>query len=324
VGNESWGCGGNMRPEYYSDLYRRFNTFVKNYPGNRIFRIACGSNGGDYNWTDVLMQQVGRRMDGLSLHYYTIPTGNWRDKGPATGFGEAEWHASLRRSLELDGLVSRHAAIMDQHDPGKRVGMMVDEWGVWTNVEPGTNPGFLYQQNSLRDALVAGISLNIFNRHCDRVRMANIAQTVNVLQAMVLTREEKMVLTPTFHVYEMYTVHHDATLLTSTLTTPDYAMGSDRIPAVHTSASRDEGGTVHITLCNLDANRSVDLTCTLPGIDGRNLSGRVLTAPSVQSHNTFDEPDLVAPADFSAFQATDEGFTTTLPPKSVVALAIGR
>lgn len=322
IGNESWGCGGNMRPEYYADLYRHFNTYVKNYSGNRIFRIACGANGGDYNWTEVLMREVGRRMDGLSVHYYTVPSGNWGNKGSATDFGEPEWHATMRRCLELDRLVARHAEIMDEHDPRGRIGMMVDEWGVWHNVEPGTNPGFLYQQNTLRDALVAAISLNIFNTHSDRVKMANIAQTVNVLQAMILTEDEKMLLTPTFHVYEMYTVHHDATLLSSELDAPDYELGSERVPAVHVSSSRDSEGNVHISLCNLDPARPVELACALPDIRSRLMSGRILTAPAMQAHNTFEDPGAVQPTAFTAFQASDEGFTATLPPKSVVVLAI--
>jgi alpha-N-arabinofuranosidase len=218
--------------------------------------------------------------------------------------------------------VSRHAEIMDRHDPRGRIGMMVDEWGVWHNVEPGTNPGFLYQQNTLRDALVAAISLNIFNAHADRVRMANIAQTINVLQAMILTEDEKMVRTPTFHVYEMYTVHHDATRLRADLETPAYELDGESVPAVHASASRDSEGNVHLSLCNLDPDRPVELTCALPEIQSRLLSGRVLTAPTMQAHNTFEASGTVQPASFTAIQATDDGFTATLPGKSVVVITV--
>jgi Alpha-L-arabinofuranosidase len=322
VGNESWGCGGNMTPDYYSDLYRRYNTFVKNYDrDNPIARFACGANAGDTNWTEVVMRNVGRRMQGLSLHYYTVPR-SWRQKGSATQFDEAEWHTTLRKSLEMDDLVRSHGKIMDKYDPQKRIGMIVDEWGTWYDVEPGTNPGFLYQQNSLRDALVAGITLNIFNQHCDRVKMANIAQTVNVLQSMILTDKEKMVLTPTYHVFEMYTVHHDATLLPIDLKTQNYKSGNHEIPQVNASASRSKDGKVHVTLCNLSATEPAEIACELAGLKVQKISGRVLTAPAINSHNTFDNPDVVKPAAFNAFKTTDSGFSTTLPAKSVVVLAL--
>jgi len=198
VGNENWGCGGHMRPEYYADLYRRYQTYVRHYSGNRVYKVACGPTG-DYRWTEVLMREAGRWMDGLSLHYYTLP-GTWEKKGSATQFDESEWFSTLRNALHMEELIRRHSAIMDRYDPQRRVGLIVDEWGTWYDVEPGTNPGFLYQQNTLRDALVAGIHLNIFNNHAERVKMANIAQTVNVLQAMILTDGPRMIVTPTYHV----------------------------------------------------------------------------------------------------------------------------
>jgi alpha-L-arabinofuranosidase len=323
VGNESWGCGGNMTPEYYSDQYRRYNTFVKNYDrSNPVARIACGSNGNDTNWTSVLMKNVGRRMNGLSLHYYTLPTGNWGRKGSATNFDENQWHSTLRRCLEMDDLVTRHGAIMDKADPDKRVGMIVDEWGTWYDVEPGTNPGFLYQQNSLRDALVAGITLNIFNQHCDRVKMANIAQTINVLQAMILTDQEKMILTPTYQVFEMFAPHQDATLLPTELNCADYKLGDHSIPSVSASASKGRGGKITVTLCNLNPNAVVELTTEVQGVRVSKISGRVLTAESIQAHNTFDQPEVMKPADFSDYKVGDGGFTVKLPAKSVVVLAV--
>jgi len=209
VGNENWGCGGNMRAEYYADVYRRYQTYVRHYGDNRVFRIACGANAGDYHWTETLMREAGRYMDGLSLHYYTVP-GTWMHKGPATGFGEREWFATLNKALVMDELIRKHAAIMDKYDPEKRVALVVDEWGTWYDPEPGTNPAFLYQQNTMRDALVAGLTLHVFHRHCDRVRMANLAQVANVLQSVVLTDGPKMVLTPTYHVFEMFKEHQGA------------------------------------------------------------------------------------------------------------------
>jgi alpha-N-arabinofuranosidase len=323
VGNESWGCGGNMTPEFYADQFRRYNTFVKNYDrDNPVYRIACGSNGGDTNWTSVMMKNVGGRMNGLSLHYYTLATGNWRNKGSATKFAEDQWHSTLRHCLEMDDLVTRHGAIMDKADPGKRVGMIVDEWGTWYDVEPGSNPGFLYQQNSLRDALVAGVTLNIFNQHCDRVKMANIAQTINVLQAMILTDKEKILLTPTFHVFEMYAPHHDATLLPSELTCADYAVGTEKIPAVSVSASKGAMGKITVTICHLNPNGVIELTCDLLGAKASKISGRVLTAETMQAHNTFEQPKTVNPADFADCKITPGGFTARLPAKSVVVLEL--
>lgn len=322
IGNESWGCGGSMRPEYYADEYRRYQEFAKNYSGNRIYKVACGASDWNFRWTEVMMEYVGNRMHGLSLHYYTIPTGSWGDKGSATGFDESLWHGTLRRALEMDTLITRHSEIMDRSDPRKRIGLLVDEWGVWHNVEPGTNPGFLYQQNTLRDALVAAVTLNIFNQHCERVRMANIAQTINVLQAMALTDESKMILTPTYHVFEMFTPHHDATLLPVEVQCGEYALGGEKIPMVNVSASRDAAGAIHVTLCNLNPNEAAELVCDLQGAKARGISGRVLTADRMQAHNTFEEAEAVKPVAFTDCGLTDVGFSAKLPAKSVVVLEL--
>jgi len=322
VGNESWGCGGNMRPEYYADLYRRYNTFVKNYSGNNIFRIACGANSADYNWTEVLMREAGRRMNGLSLHYYTIATGNWGRKGSATQFDEDLWHATLRRTLTMDELITRHSEIMDRFDPRKRVELIVDEWGTWYDVEPGTNPGFLYQQNTLRDALVAALNFHIFHKHADRVGMANIAQTVNVLQAMILTDTEKMLKTPTYHTFEMYKVHQDALSLPVELTTVDYVYDGERMPAVSVSATRSEGGTIHVSLVNTHAHASMPVSCRLEGVSPSGVTGRVLTADTMNAHNTFAAPETVKPAPYAGAQLDGDTLELTLPPKSVVVLAV--
>jgi len=225
IGNEAWGCGGDMRAEFYADNFRRYNTFLKSYGDNHLYRIACGPSDDDYQWTDTVMAIAGSKMNGLSMHYYTLPTGNWKDKGSATQFDEAEWFATLRRTLRMDELITKHSAIMDKYDPQKKVGLIVDEWGTWYNVEPGTNPGFLFQQNTLRDAIVAGLNFHIFQRHADRVVMANIAQLVNVLQSLILTDGPKMTVTPTYHVFEMFKVHQDATALPVDVQTPPYAFG---------------------------------------------------------------------------------------------------
>ena len=322
VGNESWGCGGNMRPEFYADNFRRYNTFVKNYPGNRIERFACGPNGPDYNWTEVLLSMAGRQMNGLSLHYYTLSSGQWNKKGAATGFTEEEWHSTLWQALRMDDMITKHSAIMDKYDPEKRIGLVVDEWGTWYDVEPGTNPGFLYQQNTLRDALVAGINLNIFHQHCDRVTMANIAQMINVLQAMILTDKERMVLTPTYHVFEMYKVHQDATLLPVELTTPDYKTGEKTVPSLHASASRDKAGRIHLSLVNLDPHHDLPVAVKLAGAEARTVTGRVLTAASMDARNTFENPDAVKPSSFTGFERKGGDIALALPAKSVVIMEI--
>jgi len=319
VGNENWGCGGNMRPEFYADLYRRYQTYVRSFPGNRIYKIACGSHGRDYNWTEVLMREAGRRMNGLSLHYYC---GSGKRSRSATRFDEDDWFELLKKALRMEEFLEEHSAIMDKYDPEKKVGLLVDEWGTWHRVEPGTNPRFLFQQNSLRDALVAGVTLNIFNDHCDRVKMANIAQTVNVLQAMILTKGEKMILTPTYHVFEMYKVHQDAVQLPTDMQCNDYQFGSEKIQSLNVSASRDKSGKVHVSFCNLDPKNTAELVCEFRGIEATGVSGRVLTAPAITAHNTFDNPQAVKPGPFNAVKLKSDGLTATLPPRSVVVLEI--
>jgi alpha-N-arabinofuranosidase len=324
VGNENWGCGGSMRAEQYADEYRRYQTYVRSFGDNQIYKIACGPRNEDYHWTEVLMQQCrnlrGRfLMHGLSLHYYT-PDSPWRDRLSATQFGEWEWAMILQTALRMDELITRHSAIMDQYDPEKQVGLIVDEWGAWYQVEPGTNPRFLYQQNSLRDALLAALTLDIFNKHCGRVHMANIAQTVNVLQAMILTQEEKLLLTPSYHVFEMYQVHHDATRLPIDVTSETYRFEEFAMPAISASASRAAAGTVHLTVSNLDPGETHEVVCDLrPG--GRSeVQGRVLTADAITAHNTFDAPDRVQPAMFTGANLRNDKLTLTLPPKSVTVL----
>ncbi len=317
LGNETWGCGGNMRPEYYADVLRRYQTYLHDFGGNRLFKIACGASDDGYGWTEVLMRETAPMVQGLSLHYYTV---DWSNKGSATRFSEKEWFKVLKKTLFMNELIEKHSTIMDKYDPKKRIGLMVDEWGTWYDVEPGTNPGFLYQQNTLRDALVAGTNLNIFNNHCERVRMANIAQTINVLQAVILTKDDKMVRTPTYHVYDMYKAHQDSVLLPVELMSADYVYEQERIPAVNMSASRDGAGRIHVTLCNLDPRKPNTVTVDLHGAKPAKVSGRILTAEEINAHNTFEKPDTVRPAEFSGTALTGTGFEVRLPAKSIVCL----
>jgi alpha-N-arabinofuranosidase len=325
VGNEAWGCGGEMRPEFYADNFRRYNAYIKNYqrgPENKLYRVACGASGDDYGWTDTVMKIAGQRMDGISLHYYTIPTGDWKEKGSATNFGRDQYFATLGNTLRIKEMIERHSAIMDKYDPEKRVGLAVDEWGIWTDVEPGTNPSFLFQQNSMRDAVLAALNLHIFQAHADRVAMANIAQMVNVLQAMILTDHDKIVLTPTYHVFEMLNVHQGATSLPIELSTPDLPGISEKIPTVSASASRDASGKIHLSLVNTSPDGPVTVGCSVSGAAVGLPTGRVLTAPQMTSHNTFEAPNAVEPVPFTGTTVTGGKLSVVLPPLSVVILEI--
>lgn len=322
VGNENWGCGGRMRPEYYADLYRRYSCFINNFSDNRIYKIACGPNNDDYNWTEVLMREAGDFMNGLSLHYYTSFWENKAYQTSATGFGEQEWFELMKRAWRIEELVTKHSTVMDRYDAEKKVGLIVDEWGTWHTAEPGTKPGFLYQQNTLRDALVAGIHLNTFNNHCARVQMANIAQTINVLQAMVLTEGERMVLTPTYHVFNLYKVHQEATLLPVVYEQQVYCYGEEGIPQLSFSASQDEEGRIHLSCCNISPADSAGLTCEIRGIDFSRVKGTLLTAGEMDAHNTFDHPEVVKPVIFDKAKIEGNHISVTLPPMSIVVLAV--
>jgi alpha-L-arabinofuranosidase len=322
VGNEAWGCGGNMKAEYYANVYRQYATFMSDW-GNtaKIFRIASGASSNDYNWTEVLMREVPHNMlEGVALHHYSVI--DWNKKGPSTAFSEEQYFSTMRQALLMEELVTRHSTIMDKYDPKKRVALVVDEWGGWYDVEPGTNPGFLFQQNTMRDAMLAGVTLNIFNNHADRVRMANLAQTINVLQAVILTEGEKMVVTPTYHVMEMYNVHQDAKLLPVTVQSTEYSFGNDKLPAVSASASIDNNGSIHVSLVNIHMKELQQIPLTIPGIKGKSVTARILTSKNISDHNNFKTPDAVKPAAFKDFQISNETVTVKIPPFSVIVLEI--
>ncbi len=321
VGNEAWGCGGNMTAEYYANVYRTFATFIPaSWGKSPCLRIASGAASSDYHWTEVLMRDIPLGLiEGIALHHYAV---DWNHKSSATEFTDAEYFDTMRRALQMEELIRKHTAIMDGYDPKKKVALIVDEWGGWYDVEPGTNPGFLYQQNTMRDAMIAGLTLNIFNNHCDRVRMANLAQTVNVLQAVVLTEGERMIVTPTYHVMEMYSVHHDALLIPLSVNGGTYTMGEKSLPAVSASASRDKSGATHISLVNIDLAQKQDITVELRGAACTSVSGRILVSGKVQDHNTFDEPDRVKPAEFRGARLDGADLHVQLPPCSVVVLTL--
>ena len=319
VGNEAWGCGGNMTPEYYANIYKQYATFMGNDDG--MLRVASGANSSDYNWTEVLMRDIPLNMlEGVALHHYSVT--DWNAKGPSIDFDENQYFNTLGVALKMEELVTRHSTIMDKYDPKKKVALVVDEWGGWYNVEAGTNPGFLYQQNTMRDAMIAGITLNIFNNHCDRVRMANLAQTVNVLQAVILTNKEKMILTPTYHVMEMYNVHQDATMLPLEVTSNKYILGKDTLIAVWASASKDKNGATHISLVNVDAKQAQSVSININGASYKSVTGRILTSDKMQNYNSFENPNKITPANYNGAQLNGSKLNLNIPPYSVVVLEL--
>ncbi len=313
IGNESWGCGGKMLPEYYADLVRRYSNFCRNYGDNNVFKIASGPNVDDTTWTRVLMKLAGNVFNGLALHYYTSAGAR-----PAAVFDEAGWFDVVKKSLRMDEIIKMHSAIMDKYDPSKKVALIVDEWGTWFAVEPGTNKAFLYQQNTLRDAIVAASTLNIFNNHSDRVRMANIAQMINVLQAMILTKDDKMVLTPTYYIFEMYKVHQNAILLPLNLKTPS----GESVPAVNASASIDSKGLIHISLCNVNPDTNEKISVDLDNFKNKKIIASILTAKEMNALNSFENPNTVMPAEFTDFKFTDNHLEVNMPAKSVIVFEL--
>ena len=323
VGNEMWGCGGHMTPEFYANLYRQYSTFMTDWSNSSgLFRIASGANVGDYHWTEVLMRDVPKNLiEGVALHSYSFV--EWNEKGSSKNFNEAQYFSTMQTALKMEELVTRHSTIMDKYDPEKRIALIVDEWGGWYNVEEGTNPGFLYQQNTMRDAMIAGTTLNIFNNHADRVRMANLAQAINVLQAVILTNEEDMILTPTYHVMKMYNVHQDATLLPLEVNGDvNYEFEGEKLPAISASASVTAEGEINASLVNIHATESKTVEINLRGTDNSKISATILKSAKLQDHNTFDDPDKIKTQEFKDFKKKGDKITVTLPPFSVVVLNV--
>lgn len=320
VGNEAWGCGGNMTPEYYSDVYRKYATFMADWTNSGgLFRIASGANVDDYHWTETLMKNIRHSLvEGLALHHYANV--QWDDKGPATGFSDEQYFKTMKSAWKMEELVTKHSAIMDKYDPRKRIALVVDEWGGWYEVEEGTNPGFLYQQNTMRDAMIAGLTLNVFNNHAERVRMANLAQTINVLQAVILTEGDKMLLTPTYHVMEMYKVHQDATLIPVIVNSADFTYDDESLPAIHASASVGKDGKTYISLVNIDPRNQHRVSLTLDKSYGK-MAGRILKSDELNDHNTFERPDKIRPVEFTGAKLSKQDLNVELPAFSVLVLA---
>lgn len=324
VGNESWGCGGNMDPEYYGCLFKRYNTYCRDYDKDKhILRVACGPNSDNYHWTKEVMDKVKHHADCIALHYYTTPTGNWDHKGSATQFDTNEYNSTIFKAYRMEELVTNHLAMMDSVNPQKWVKLIIDEWGTWYDVEPGTNPGFLYQQNTMRDAIVAGLTLNIFNKHADRIMMANIAQTVNVLQAVLLTDGEKMIKTPTYYVFKMYKEHQNNTLLGSYITTSNIDSKNDNksFPQLVESASVDENGVIYSTITNTSSTKSAKVKCQVADTKVNTLRAEIISG-ECHTKNDFDSPENVRTEEFTDFRKLADGFTVNIPPCSVVKFVI--
>ena len=322
IGNEAWGCGGNMKAEYYVNVYRQYATFMTNWNnGDRLYRIASGASGDDYHWTEVLMRDIPHNMlDAVALHHYSVIA--WNKKGSATNFSEEEYFTTMQKASLMEEYVQKHSEIMDKYDPQKKIALVVDEWGGWYDVEPGTNGAFLFQQNTMRDAMIAGLTLNIFNNHCDRVKMANLAQCINVLQAVILTNEEKIILTPTYHVMEMYNVHQDAALLPLEITSNDYTLGNKKLKAVSASASKDKNGVIHISLVNIDAKNVQEVSVDLSGLPVKSVTGRILQSGKLQDYNSFDNPEKIKPVVFNDANLSGTDLKVKLPAFSVVVLEL--
>jgi alpha-N-arabinofuranosidase len=322
VGNEAWGCGGHMRPDHYADLYKNAVAFLKAPDNVKPKFIASGGNDNDTSWTEVLSKQVGHGADGITFHYYTIPTGQWKVKGASTGFDESQWMSTLSNTLRMQKHIENNVAILDKNDPQKKIGFYVDEWGTWYDVEPGTNPGFLFQRNTLRDAVVAALNFNIFHAHADRVRMTNIAQMVNVLQAMIITDKDKMLLTPTYYAYKMYVPFQDATSLPVAVNNDaPYALGSSSIPGISASAARAKDGKLYVALVNTNPREATDVTLNVAGQNAQSAQGQVLTAESMDAHNTFQNAHAIKPVPLQA-TAVDGKLTVKVPAKAVVVVSV--
>ncbi len=322
VGNESWGCGGDMTAQYYSDVYKRYALYARNYADNKLFKIACGASEDDYKWTKTVMKNAGTKLNGLSLHYYTVP--GWDcDKGSATQFTDVDYYNTLTRAAGVEEVLQNHIAIMDTYDPDRKVWLILDEWGTWFEVEPGFNEGHLYQQNTMRDAMVAAVSLNIFHKYTSRLKMCNIAQIVNVLQSMILTDGPRMVLTPTYYVFKMYKVHQDATYVpVSYRPGVIYGANGKAMEDLSISASRDKKGVMHISMANPSLDKPLEVELKFEEKKPGTVSGEILQAPSINSYNDFGKEAAVKPASFKGAKVSGKTITVTLPPASIVTLEV--
>lgn len=331
LGNENWGCGGAMSTDHYVEEMKRFAHYSRNLNtaqkgDGAMKRIAVGWDSLNSDYTEEVMKAWKNKVwswdiEGVSLHNYVV--GGWPPHLPSTNFGEDDYAVALNEAFRMDTLINKQTAIMDHYDPDKKVMLSVDEWGAWLAPTPGSNPGFLQQQNSLRDAILAAVNLNIFMRHADRVHMTNIAQMTNVLQAMMLTDGPKMVLTPTYHVYRLYVPFQDATLLPVSFDAGTYRHGNVSMVRIDAVAARDAGGKIWLAVTNIDPDQSARITLNIAGLKAGSATGEVLTAARVDAVNTFAAPNAVVPK--RAIASVEQGTVTLdLPAKSVTVVGISQ
>ncbi len=328
VGNETWGCGGMMTPEFYANKYRLYSSFMTNRQNNnKIYRVASGAYGENYNWTEVLLKNIPKKLiEAISLHYYTSASGvigaGRNPSGSATNFGAEEYFNTMKSALKIEEIVKNHISIMDKYDKDQRIDLVVDEWGSWYGEQPGTKPRFLFQQNTIRDAMIAGVTLNIFNNNARRIKMANLAQTVNVLQAVILTEEEKIILTPTYHVMKLFSVHHDAELINLKFESPLYEFQSESLKALNASASMDNSGNIHVSIVNLDDRESHPVSFKLPNFEIKKIEMDILTSKNLNDHNTFKKNDLIKPKSFEDYVFVESNLDFKIPPHSVMVIKL--
>lgn len=318
IGNENWGCGGDMNPDYYSNVFRHYSSYIK---GEDFQKVICGPAGGDEHWTEEILSTLKGRnhlAQGLSLHYYTLPTGDWSSKGSSTDFGEEMWFKTLHNTMLIEGYIQQHLAIMEKYDPRGEIKLIVDEWGTWYDKLPGTKEGFLQQQNTLRDALVAGINLNIFNNHADKISMANIAQIVNVLQSVIMTNGAQMIKTPTYHVFDLYKIHQGAALIPSELITEEYVYQERSIPAVSASAS-ERDGLINVTLTNANPNEDLELSCVI-GKKIQSVKGQIVNSQEITDYNDFGQKEKVFIERFDGIEIDESSLSLSIPAHSVILL----
>lgn len=329
IGNESWGCGGNMTPEYYANELRRWGSlFHKNGTNfhhdndNTALRVGSGANNDDTNWTDVVMKKAGAHLDAISLHFYTVLTGDWvnRNQANATGFADEQWNGIFQQTLRMDEVLQGHISVMDKNDPEKRIGLFVDEWGTWYNVEPGTYHGHLFQQNTLRDGILAAANFNIFHKHADRVRMTNIAQTINVLQAMILTNGDKIALTPTYYAFKMYVPFQDSTYIPLDAKVPQLTYDGKSFPALNLSAAKAKDGKTYIGIANMNQHEGYDLSIKLGANKAKSVSGEILTSTVADAHNVPGQPETIHPVSYQGGKIKGDVLELKIPAKSVVVV----
>lgn len=321
IGNENWGCGGNMCADYYANLFNRYSTFVKQYGEERPYKVAGGANVDDYNWTEVMMKRSKQHFDGVSVHYYTIPGDEWEHKGDATCFSEKEWYTTLKKAYDFDEMIRIHSAVMDRYDPQRKKGLIIDEWGTWFDVSKGTNPGFLEQESTMRDALVAALHFNMFHKYSERIEMCTIAQTVNVLQSLIMTKDEKAKLTPTYYVFKMYKDHIDNDIVSCHSMVEKFNLDGKLYNLIDTTATVSKEKEVIVSTSNLDMTIAKDVELDIRGLAIDKVEAQILTADSEEQINTFEQENI-STKKFENYKIVDNKICFCIPKHSILTFTI--